>query len=113
MITIKSTLGNCPQNTRVTATYVCGEGEYNEFSCADAVEALIAALSAETFSLSSIRDGLQRGLDLVENMMDQTTLALWHQEKTSPWWCWTQTNFSKYNAGGEQLTTVPAALGRR
>ena len=70
MITIKSTLGNRPQDTRVTATYVCGEGEYNEFSCADAVEALIAALSAETFSLSLIKKGLEHGLDLVENMMD-------------------------------------------
>lgn len=70
MITIKSTLGNRSQDTKVTATYTCGDNEYNDFSCKDAVEALIAALQAETFSLSLIKEGLEHGLCLVENMMD-------------------------------------------
>ena len=70
MITIKSTLGNRSQDTKVTATYTCGDNEYNDFSCKDAVEALIAALQAETFSLSLIKKGLEHGLDLVDNMMD-------------------------------------------
>lgn len=70
MITIKSTLGNRSQDTKVTATYTCGDNEYNDFSCKDAVEALIAALQAETFSLSLIKKGLEHGLCLVENMMD-------------------------------------------
>lgn len=70
MITIKSTLGNRSQDTKVTATYTCGDNEYNDFSCKDAVEALIAALSAETFTLRQIRDALEKGVDLVDNMMD-------------------------------------------
>lgn len=70
MITIKSTLGNRSQDTKVTATYTCGDNEYNDFSCKDAVEALVAALQAETFSLSLIKKGLEHGLDLVDNMMD-------------------------------------------
>ena len=70
MITIKSTLGNRPADTKVTATYTCGNEEDGSFSCTDAVEALIATLQAETFSLSSIERGLESGLDLVRNMMD-------------------------------------------
>ena len=70
MITIKSTLGNRPAGTRVTATYTCGNEEDGSFSCTDAVEALIATLQAETFSLSSIERGLESGLDLVRMMVD-------------------------------------------
>ena len=72
MITIKSTLGNLSKDTKVTATYTCGGGEHEEegFNCTDAVEALIAALQAETFSLSLIKKGLEHGLYLVEDMMD-------------------------------------------